>query len=402
MEASEVVAAAYGGSAPVFGPSYIIPKPFDPRLILQIAPAVARAAMASGVATRPITDFAAYHEELEVFVFRSGQVMRPVIEAARRTAARIVYAEGEDERVLRAVQTLVDDGIAQPILLGRRQVIQSRIATMGLRMRVDTNVQVLDPAQDHAVFKPMVRAYQVLVGRRGIPAEGAERLVHSRNAVAACMLLHTGQVDAAIVGGVGDWWRTMHYVMPVIPRAPTASRIYALSGLILQTGILFVADTHMNVDPTAEQIVEMTLLGAAAVRGFGITPKAALLSHSSFGSSNTASSRKMRHALALIRAAAPDLEIDGEMHSDAALSEAIRDKAVPDSPLTGAANLLIMPNLDSANIAFNLLKAAAEGLPIGPMLLGMSQPIQVLVPSVTARGIVNISALAAQAVRVKG
>jgi malate dehydrogenase (oxaloacetate-decarboxylating)(NADP+) len=402
MEASEVVAAAYGGSAPVFGPTYIIPKPFDPRLILQIAPAVARAAMTSGVATRPITDFAAYTEELEVFVFRSGQVMRPVIEAARRSGARIVYAEGEDERILRAVQTLVDDGIAQPILLGRREVIQSRIATMGLRMRVGHNVQVLDPAQDDAVFNPMVHAYQVLVGRRGIPAEGAERLVHSRNAVAACMLLHTGQVDAAIVGGVGDWWRTMHYVMPVIPRAPTASRIYALSGLILQTGILFVADTHMNIDPTAEQIVEMTLLGAAAVRGFGITPKAALLSHSSFGSSNTQSSRKMRQALALIRAAAPDLEIDGEMHSDAALSEAIRDKAVPDSKLTGAANLLIMPNLDSANIAFNLLKAAAEGLPIGPMLLGMSQPIQVLVPSVTARGIVNISALAAQAVRAKG
>jgi malate dehydrogenase (oxaloacetate-decarboxylating)(NADP+) len=402
MEASEVVAAAYGGEAPVFGPDYIIPKPFDPRLILEIAPAVARAAMDSGVATRPIADFAAYREELEVFVFRSGQVMRPVMEAAKRAGARIVYAEGEDERVLRAVQTLVDDGIAEPVLLGRRAVIAARIRQMGLRMDLDRTVQVLDPASDSAVFNPLVADYQRMVGRRGIPAEGSERLLHGRNAVAASMLLHAGQVDAAIVGGLGDWWRTMHYVMPIIPRMNSVGRIYALSGLILQTGIIFVADTHMNVDPTAEQIVEMTLLGAAAVRGFGITPKAALLSHSSFGSSNTVSARKMRIALGLLRAAAPDLEIDGEMHSDAALSEAIRDRAVPDSTLTGAANLLIMPNLDSANISFNLLKVAAEGLPIGPILLGMSKPIQVLIPSVTARGIVNVSALAAQAARAMG
>jgi malate dehydrogenase (oxaloacetate-decarboxylating)(NADP+) len=401
MEASEVVAAAYGGLAPVFGPDYIIPKPFDPRLILEIAPAVARAAMASGVATRPISDFAAYHDELEVFVFRSGQVMRPVIEAARRSAARIVYAEGEDERVLRAVQTLVDDGIAEPILLGRRAVIEQRIRAMGLRMDLDNTVQVLDPMQDGAVFNPLVEPYRLLVGRRGIPADGAERLLHGRNSVAAAMLLQSGQVDAAIVGGVGDWWLTMQHILPIIPRQSPVTRLYALSCLILQTGILFVADTHMNVDPTAEQIVEMTLLAAAAVREFGLVPKAALLSHSSFGSSHTPSARKMRVALALLRQAAPDLEIDGEMHADAALSEAIRDKAVPDSKLTGSANLLIMPTLDAANIAFNLLKAAAEGLPIGPMLLGMSKPIQVLVPSVTARGIVNISALAAQAVQGK-
>ena len=390
------------GRRRLFGPDYIIPKPFDPRLILEIAPAVARAAMATGVATRPITDFAAYHDELEVFVFRSGQVMRPVIEAARRSAARIVYSEGEDERVLRAVQTLVDDGIAEPILLGRRAVIEQRIRAMGLRMDLDNTVQVLDPMQDGAVFNPLVADYRLLVGRRGIPAEGAERQLHGRNSVAAAMLLHSGQVDAAIVGGVGDWWRTLRYVLPVITRQESVTRLYALSCLILQTGILFVADTHMNVDPTAEQIVEMTLLAASAVREFGLVPKAALLSHSNFGSSNTPSARKMRVALGMLRKAAPELEIDGEMHSDAALSEAIRDKAVPDSKLTGSANLLIMPTLDAANIAFNLLKAAAEGLPIGPMLLGLSKPIQVLIPSVTARGIVNISALAAQAVHGAG
>jgi malate dehydrogenase (oxaloacetate-decarboxylating)(NADP+) len=398
MEASEVVAAAYGGAAPVFGPSYIIPKPFDPRLILQIAPAVARAAMDSGVAARPIADFEAYREELGVFVFRSGQVMRPVIDATRQSGARIVYAEGEDERVLRAVQILVDDGIARPTLLGRRDVIAQCIRQMGLRLVLDETVQVLDPAQDHAVFDPLVATYQRLVARRGVPAENAERMLHTRNSVAAAMLLHDGQVDAAIVGGVSDWWSTMRLVLPVIPKRADVARVYALSCLVLQTGILFLADTHMNLDPTAEQIVEMTLLAAEEVRGFGIVPKAALVSHSSFGASASASARKMRAALALLRVQAPELEVDGEMHADAALSEAIRARAVPDSRLTGSANLLIMPTLDAANISFTLLKAAAEGLVIGPILLGMSQPLEVLVESVTARGIVNVSALAALAV----
>ena len=398
MEASEVVAAAYGGQAPVFGADYIIPKPFDPRLILQIAPAVARAAMSTGVATRPITDFAAYQEELEVFVFRSGQVMRPVVEAARRAGARIVYGEGEDERVLRAVQTLVDDGIAEPILLGRRAVIQARVRQMGLRMDLENTVEVFDPAEDTALFDPLIAQYQLIVGRKGVPADGAERLLRTRNTVAASMLLHAGHVDAAIVGGVGEWWRTMRYVLPIIPKVSTVSRVYALSCLILQTGILFVGDTHLNVDPTAQELCEFTLLAANAVREFGLVPKVALLSHSSFGASNTLTARKMRAALGLIRQAEPELEIDGEMHADAALSEAIRDRAVPDSRLTGSANLLIMPTLDAANIGFNLLKTAAEGLSIGPMLLGMSKPVQALIPSVTARGIVNISALAAQAV----
>jgi len=403
-EASEVVAAAYGGAAPVFGADYIIPKPFDPRLILQIAPAVARAAMESGVARRPIADFAAYAAELERFVFRSGQLMRPVFEAAKAHPARIAYAEGEDERTLRAVQTLVDDGIAAPILIGRREVIARRVAEMGLRMDLDETVRILDPAADTAVFAPLVAEYQRLVGRRGAPPDAAARRLGNRPTVAAAMLLHAGIVDAAICGGSGDWWRHMQYIIPIIPRRPEVSRLYALSCLILPAGALFIADTYVNTDPTPEQLAEMTLLAAETVRSFGIVPKAALLSHSNFGGSNAPTARRMRQALALIRARAPELEVDGEMHADAALVETIRNRAVPDSRLTGTANLLIMPSLDAANIAFNLLKAAAGALPVGPMLLGMSKPIHVVVPSVTARGIVNVSAIAAieaQALRAR-
>ncbi len=395
VEASEVVAAAYGGAAPVFGPDYIIPKPFDPRLILQIAPAVAQAAIQSGVATRPIEDFAQYRRELEVFVYRSGQLMRPVFEAARKSPRRIVYSDGEDERVLRAVQTIVDDGIAQPILIGRRGIIASRVAEMGLRLDLDHSVRVLDPALDRDVFDPLISQYQLLVGRRGTPADAAARRMRNRSTVVASMLLHGGQADAAIVGGTGNWQRHLGYVFPIVPKRATVSRIYALSALILNNGALFFCDTHVVVDPTAEEIAEMTLLAAEVVKSFGITPKAALLSHSSFGASESVSARKMRRALGLIRDQAPELEVDGEMHADAALSEAIRDRAVPDSRLTGTANLLILPSLDAANIAFNLLKASGEGLPVGPILLGMSRPLHILVPSVTARGIVNLSAIAA-------
>ena len=394
VEASEVVAAAYGGAAPVFGPAYIIPKPFDPRLILEIAPAVARAAIETGVARRPILDFQAYQRDLERFVFRSGYLMRPVFEAAMHDPRRIVFAEGEDERVLRAAQTLVDDSIAQPILLGRRDVIAARIKEMGLRMHIGDAIEVLDPVIDRHVFDRLIPEYQRLSGRRGTPPEPAARRVATRASVAAAMLLHDGQADAAICGGTGGWWRQIQYILPIIPRRADVKRVYALSCLIIPSGVLFICDTFMVTDPTAEQITEMTLLAAEAVRGFGLIPKAALVSHSSFGSSDTQSARKMRQALAMIRARAPGLEIDGEMHADAALVQAIRDRAVPDSKLSGSANLLVMPTLDAANIAFNLLKAAADGLPVGPILLGMSKPIHVVVPSVTARGIVNLSALA--------
>ena len=401
LEASEVVARAYGGTAPVFGPDYFIPKPFDPRLILHVAPAVARAAMQSGVAQQPICDWDAYREELERFVFRSGQLMRPVFEAARKRPARIVYAEGEDERVLRAVQTVVDEGIARPVLIGRADAIARCVSEMGLRMRLGDQVEVLDPARDRAIFDPLVAPYQRLVGRRGVPPDAAARRMRNRATVAAAMLLQTGQVDAALCGGTGDWWRQMEYLLPIISRRPEVSRIFALSALILQSGVIFMCDTHMNIDPTCEQIAEMTLLAADTVAGFGITPKVALLSHSSFGASKSPSARKMRDALATVRKRAPALEIDGEMHADAALSEAIRQRAMPESKLEGTANLLIMPNLDSANIAFNLLKAGADALPVGPLLLGMSQPVHVLVPSVTARGIVNLSALASMQAATK-
>jgi malate dehydrogenase (oxaloacetate-decarboxylating)(NADP+) len=394
VEASEVVAAAYGGQAPVFGADYIIPKPFDPRLILEVAPAVARAAMATGVARRPIADFTAYRRELERFVFRSGNLMRPMFEAAKTAPRRIAYAEGEDERVLRAVQTVLDDGIAEPVLIGRRAIIEAKAKAMGLRMNFTESVQVLDPTADRAVFDPLVALYQQKVGRRGVPPEAAIRRVATRPTVAAALLLESGQVDAVLAGGAGTWMRQWHYAYDIIGKRADVARVYALSAVIVSGVTLFFVDTHLIVEPTAEQIAEMTLLAAEQVAAFGITPKVALLSHSSFGGSNAPSARVMRQALPLIQSRAPGLEVDGEMHADAALVPAIRARAVPDSPLTDTANLLVFPGLDAANISFNLLKAAADGLQLGPILLGMNKPIHVLVPSVTARGIVNMTALA--------
>jgi malate dehydrogenase (oxaloacetate-decarboxylating)(NADP+) len=395
VEASEVVAAAYSGQAPTFGAEYIIPKPFDPRLILHIAPAVARAAMADGVARRPITDFAAYRHELERFVFRSGQLLRPVIEMARSARQRIVYAEGDDDRVLRAVQTVIDDGLAEPILVGRTEAITRKIAALGLRMDPARDIRIVDFERDTALFKRLLDDYQKIVGRRGVPPDAAQRQLARRPTVAAGMLLSCGEADAAICGGLGDWWRQFRYALPIIPRKRGISRVYAMTCLILQTGALFICDTHVNPDPTAADIAEMTHLAAEMVQRFGLTPKAALLSHSNFGASNSPSARKMRMALALIRQQDPALEIDGEMHGDAALVEPIRNRAVSDSTLSGTANLLIMPNIDAANISFNLLKAAGEAVTVGPILLGLAKPLHIAVPSVTARGIVNMSAVAA-------
>ena len=395
VEASEVVAAAYGGAAPVFGPDYIIPKPFDPRLILEIAPAVARAAMESGVARRPIADFAHYRRELERFVFRSGYLMRPIFEAARQSPPRVAYAEGEDERTLRAVQTVLDEGIAEPVLIGRREVIEARARAMGLRMDLAQSVRVLDPAKDRETFDPLVPLYQSKIGRRGVPPEAAARRIVTRPTIAASILLEAGLVDAAICGGSGNWMNQWHYAFDIIGKRPDVGRVYGLSAVIIPSGTLFFVDTHLLVEPTAEQLAEMTSLAAEQVRAFGITPKVALLSHSSFGASHAPAARTMREALKLIRAREPGLEVDGEMHADAALVPAIRARAVPESALTDTANLLVFPNLDSANISFNLLKAAADGLQLGPMLLGMNKPVHVLVPSVTARGIVNLTAIAA-------
>ena len=395
VEASETVAAAYGGQAPMFGPDYIIPKPFDPRLILHIAPAVARAAMAAGVARKPIEDFDVYRHELERFVFRSGQLLRPVIEVARKANPRIVYAEGEDERTLRGVQSVVDDHMGRPILVGRSEAITAKINALGLRIRPGVDVEILDLEADSVLFAQLLAGYSRRVERRGITPEAASRNLRKRPTVAAAMLLSTGAADAAICGGAGDWWRQFHYALPIIPRRPGINRVYVMTALILQAGVLFFCDTHVNVDPSAEELSEMTCLAAETVHRFGIAPKVALLSHSSFGASNSDSARKMRQALACIRARDPELEVDGEMHADAALVEAIRDQALLDSTLKGVANLLVFPNIDAANIAFNLVKAVGEGVTVGPILLGLDKPMHIAVPSVTARGIANISAVAA-------
>jgi malate dehydrogenase (oxaloacetate-decarboxylating)(NADP+) len=398
VEASEVVAAAYGGQAPVFGPDYIIPKPFDPRLILEISPAVAKAAMESGVATRPIADFDAYRAELGRFVFRSGNLMRPVQELARRGSARVVFSEGEDERTLRAVQTVLDEGTAEPIVIGRRAVIEGMARALGLRMDLDRSVRVLHPDEQPEIFAPLTRLYQERVGRRGVNPGAAERRVRTRPSVAGALLLESGQADAALIGGRGDWMNEWDHALSIIGKSPTASRAYALTAVIIPAGTLFFVDTHLMLEPTAEQVCEMTLLAAEQVRAFGVSPKVALLSHSSFGASGAEGARKMRKALGLIRKHDPDLEVDGEMHADAALVPAIRARAVPDSALDGAANLLVFPNLDAANIAFNLVKATGDGLQVGPILLGMNKPIHVLTPAVTARGIANLAAVAAAGV----
>ncbi len=393
-EASDVVANAYGGMLSGFGPEYIIPKPFDPRLILHIAPAVARAAMESGVARRPIEDFEAYENELEKFVYRSGQLMRPVFDVARQNPRRVVYAEGEEDRVLRAVQTVVDEGLAHPTLIGRRDVILEKTKQLGLRLDFDKQARILDPLSDHEFFAPLTERYQRLVERRGVQPESAARWITTRHGIAAAMLLEAGEVDAALCGGLGDWTRQLTNILPIIPRSDDVSRLYSLSALILPNGALFFCDTHVNVDPTAEQIAEMTLLAAKTVRRFGLAPKAALLSHSSFGTSQSPSAIKMRRALSLLRVLKPDFEFDGEMHADTALSDTLRARMVSNSPLTGSANLLVMPSLDAANIALTLLSAATEGLLVGPLLLGVSKPVHVMVPTVTARGIVNMTALA--------
>jgi malate dehydrogenase (oxaloacetate-decarboxylating)(NADP+) len=292
------------------------------------------------------------------------------------------------------VQTVLDEGLAQPVLIGRRDVIIEKTKKLGLRLDFNKQVRIVDPAQDHKDLAGLTQRYQRLVERRGVQPESAARWIASRHGIAAAMLLEAGEVDAALCGGLGDWTRQLANILPIIPRLPSVSRLYSLSALILPNGALFFCDTHLNLDPSAEQIAEMTLLAAKTVRRFGLAPKAALLSHSSFGTSDSPSARKMRKAMALLRETNPDFEIDGEMHADAALSDVLRGRYVSSSPLTGSANLLVMPSLDAANIALTLLSAATEALLVGPLLLGVSKPVHVMVPSVTARGIVNMTALA--------
>ncbi|KQN09495.1 malic enzyme [Sphingobium sp. Leaf26] len=401
MPAHDSVAQAYGGRKLVFGPDYIIPTPFDPRLIGEIAVAVARAAMDSGVAKKTL-DLDDYKRSLTRQATRSGQLMLPVFEAARGSAVRIVYGEGEDERVLRAIRDALDEGIARPTIVARRRILEQKLPELGLGFELDRDVDVVDPETDHLVMGELVEAYRAIASRRGVPADEILRHVYRRPTITAAMLLQTGRVDAALVGGRSEYWGQVEHVLRIIERAPDHSRVYALSGLILDAGALFITDTHMVPDPTPEQIAEMTLAASAELKHFGLTPRAALLSHSNFGASHTDSARKMRRAFKIVRDAAPDLAVDGEMHADAALSQALRERLIPDSRFEGPANLLVMPNLDAANITLTALAASSSSPTVGPMLMGLTKPIHVLTPGVTSRGILNLTAIAAAEVAREG
>jgi malate dehydrogenase (oxaloacetate-decarboxylating)(NADP+) len=392
-ESSEIVANVYRGQELRFGPDYLIPKPFDPRLIVHLAPAVAKAAMESGVATRPIADLEAYRRRLEQFVFRSGQVMRPVFDAARRDPRRVAYAEGEDERVLRAVQVAVDDGLAKPILIGRRRVVERRIETLGLRIQPGRDVELCDPDDDPR-FREYWQLYHSLMERKGVTPDAARAVVRVDPTAIACLMLHRGEADAMLCGAVGPFQSHLKHVLDIVGKAPGVRQLAALNAVVMPTGTYFFCDTSVTPEPSAEEIAEMTVMAAAQVQRFGIAPKIALLSHSNFGSNDTPSSRRMRYALALIRAQAPDLEVEGEMQAVLAFREDDRQRLFPNSRLTGTANLLIMPSLDAANIAYNLLRTAGGGQSIGPMLVGQRLPAHILTTSVTSRGIVNMTALA--------
>ena len=401
MPAHDSVAQAYGGRKLVFGADYIIPTPFDPRLIGEIAVAVARAAMDSGVAKKTL-DLDEYKRSLSRQATRSGQLMLPVFEAARGSGVRIVYGEGEDERVLRAIRDALDEGIVRPTVVARRRILEQKLPELGLGFELDRDVDIVDPETDHLVMGELVEAYRAVASRRGVPADEILRHVYRRPTITAAMLLQTGRVDAALVGGRSEYWGQVEHVLRIIDRVPGHSRVYALSGLILDAGALFITDTHMVPDPTPEQIAEMTLAASAELKHFGLTPRAALLSHSNFGASHTDSARKMRRAFKIVRDAAPDLAVDGEMHADAALSQSLRERLIPDSRFEGPANLLVMPNLDAANITLTALAASSSSPTVGPMLMGLSKPIHVLTPGVTSRGILNLTAIAAAEVAREG
>ncbi len=391
-EASDIVVAAYGGEAPAFGPENLIPKPFDPRLILQVAPAVARAAMDSGVATRPIVDFNAYRQRLSQFVFRSGLAMTPVFARAKTDPKRVVYAEGEEERVLRAAQAVLDEGLAKPILIGRSEVVETRLQRLGLRMKPGSDFELVNPQSDPR-YPEYWKLYHSIMERRGISPDFARNLVRTRNTLIAALMVRRGEADAMLCGTIGQFQRHLRHVVNVVGQDPRVHQVAALNLLILPKGTFFIVDTHVMPDPSAEAIAEMTIMAAHEVRRFGIEPKAALLSHSNFGSADTPTAVKMREALVLIQQRAPELEIDGEMHGDSAVSEDIRNQIFPNSRLKGSANLLVMPTIDAANISFNLLKTLGDGLSVGPMLLGVARPAHILTPSVSVRGIMNMTAL---------
>jgi len=397
QEQSEIVAAAYGGiEGLAFGPEYLIPKPFDPRLIVKIAPAVAQAAMESGVATRPIADLESYGQRLLQFVYHSGTLMQPIFAAARGVPAersRIVYAEGEGERVLRAVQIAVDEKLATPILVGRPAVIERAIKRHGLRIRIGEHFTVVNPEHDER-YREYWQAYHKLTERHGVTAQYAKLEMRRRTTLIASMLLKKGEADGMICGTISTTARHLHYIDQVIGRRKGATVYGAMSGLILPGRQVFIVDTHVNLDPSAAELAEITQLAAQQLHAFGLIPKVALLSHSNFGSSDAPSALKMRATLGLLRERMPGLEVDGEMHGDCALDEAARNAILPDSTLHGSANLLVCPGIDSANIAYNLLKSAAgHNVAIGPILLGCGAAVHILTPAATVRRIVNMTAV---------
>ncbi|MBX3578128.1 MAG: NADP-dependent malic enzyme [Rhizobiaceae bacterium] len=395
-EPSDVAARAYAGETPTFGPDHLIPSPFDPRLILRIAPAVAKAACDSGVAARPIEDWPAYLDRLNRFVFRSGLIMKPVFSAAKASGAkRVIYADGEDERILRAAQVVLEEGIAEPILIGRPHVVEVRAKRYGLKIRPDKDFALINP-EDDPRYRDYVDLLIRLAGRRGVTQEAARTMVRTDTTVIAALALHRGDADAMICGLEGRFERHLRNVRLIIGARPDVidRDLSALSMLITQRGVVFFTDTYVTVDPSAAEIAEMTILASEAIRRFGIQPKAALLAHSNFGSRDTPSARKMREAAEILKRRAPDLESDGEMHGDAALSETLRQRVFPHSTLKGEANLLVFPNLDSANIALTTVKQMTDALHVGPILLGAARPAHILTPSVTSRGVVNMSAIA--------
>ncbi|MBK7792364.1 MAG: NADP-dependent malic enzyme [Betaproteobacteria bacterium] len=393
-ELSDIVAQAYAGEALSFGPEYLIPKPFDPRLMVIVPPAVARAAMDDGVATRPIADFDAYRERLSQFVYHSGLIMKPVFAHAKAAAKRVLYAEGEDERVLRAVQVVIDEGLARPILVGRPEVIAARIEKFGLRLAAGRDFELVNINSDPR-YRACWQLYYQLMSRNGIAPEEAKEAVLRKPSLIGMLLLRMGECDAVLCGPVGKYQAHLRHVADVIGQRADAPVFAAMNGLLLPDRTLFISDTHVNRNPSAERLVAITQLAADAVRRFGLVPKVALMSHSNFGSDDSKSARKMRKLRRLLEERAPGLEVDGEMHGDAALSEAIRSRVHPDSTLKGEANLLIMPNLDAANISFNLLKiTSGEGVNVGPILLGADRPVLIATASATVRRLVNLTALA--------
>ncbi|MEO5700448.1 MAG: NADP-dependent malic enzyme [Casimicrobiaceae bacterium] len=393
-EQSDIVAQAYGLEDVRFGPDYLIPKPFDPRLIVTMAPAVAKAAMDSGVATRPIEDFQAYRDRLTQYVYHSGLLMKPIFSAAKSAPKRIVFAEGEDERVLRAVQVVVDEKLAKPILVGRPAVLETRIARYGLRIKPGVDFEIINPEYDPR-YRAYWQEYYRLMQRKGVSQQYAQIEMRRRHTLIGAMMIQMGDADGMLCGTFGAYHTHLEFVDNVIGMRRGAATYAAMNAVLLPSRTVFIADTYVNSDPTAEQIAEIACLASEEIRRFGITPKVALLSHSSFGSSSHPQARKMQYALALIGAREPDLEVEGEMHGDAALSEKIRLAHFPDSRMRGEANLLLMPTLDAANIAFNMLKvAASSNVTLGPILLGVAKPAHILTPSATVRRIVNMTALA--------